>query len=67
MYFQYVCMFAFYPFNKDSCCLETSFVKGLIHMIKSYDLKSIVFVIDLTKFTLESQSQWFNLKKFFLI
>ena len=34
-------------------------------MIKSYDLRSIVFVIDLTKFTLESQSQWFNLKKFF--
>lgn len=33
MYIQYVCMFTFHPFNKDSCCLETSFLKGLIHVL----------------------------------
>lgn len=33
MYIQYVCVFVFYPFNKDRCCLEISFLKGLIHIL----------------------------------
>lgn len=33
MSFQYECVFAFYPFNKDKCCLEASFLKGLIHIL----------------------------------